>query len=229
MASQATNNLPNLTKEQNKTLCQLLKGLSFRQISVLIDKDELIVARLIYPAIIDGSVIIRNPKSPFDKLPSLPIVNLFENITKEPEEWSITNGETSNIINGKDTVKIIAKQWRVACIDDSMVTHQKLQEILTHNMFLVNQITKPMNALAELIEFKPQLILLDINMPQMNGYELCSLLRNHHDFKSVPIIMLTGERGLVNLTKSKLVGATDYLVKPFDRSSLFNVIFKYLQ
>ena len=40
--------------------------------------------------------------------------------------------------------------------------------------------------------------------------------------------MMTGERGLVNLTKSKLVGATDYVSKPLDQTNMFNVIFKYL-
>ncbi|VEP18201.1 Response regulator containing a CheY-like receiver domain and a GGDEF domain [Hyella patelloides LEGE 07179] len=228
LASEGTNNIPNLTAEQNQTLCKLLKGLNFRQISALIDKDELIVARLLYPAIIDGSVIIRSPKQPFDKLPDLPVENLFENITAEPEDWSITGGESKQNADGKETIQIIDKQWRIACIDDSTAIQEKIQKILEHNMFLVAKITKPMNALAELMEFKPQVIFLDIDMPQISGYELCSLLRNHHEFKTTPIVMLTGERGLVNLTKSKLVGATDYLVKPFNQSSLFNVLFKYI-
>ena len=229
LASETINSIPNLTAEQNKTIFQLLKGLNFRQISALIDKDELIVARLLYPAIIEGSIIIRSPKQPFDKLPYLPINNLFENINEEPEQWSITNGESKQDVNSKDTMQFLDKQWRIACVDDSSLTHKNLQNILDRSMFLLAKITEPMNALTELIEFKPQVILLDINMPQINGYELCSLLRSHHEFKLVPIVMLTGERGLVNLTKSKLVGATDYLVKPFDQSSLFNVIFKYLQ
>ena len=228
LASEATNNIPNLTAEQNKTLCKLLKGLNFRQISALIDKDELIVARLLYPAIIDGSVITRSPKQPFDKLPDLPVTNLFDNIIGDSKDWSLTGGESKKNIN-KDTLQLVDRQWKIACIDDSMAIQERVEQILEHSMFLVAAITKPMNALTELLDFKPQAILLDVDMPQINGYELCSLLRNHHEFRSTPIILLTGERGLVNLTKSKLVGATDYLVKPFDKSSLFNVLFKYIQ
>ena len=228
LASEATNNIPNLTAEQNKTLCKLLKGLNFRQISALIDKDELIVARLLYPAIIDGSVITRSPKQPFDKLPYLPVSNLFDNIVGDSEDWSITGGESKKNID-KDTLQLVDRPWKIACIDDSMAIQEKVEQILEHSMFLVAAITKPMNALSELLDFRPQAILLDVDMPQINGYELCSLLRNHHEFKSTPIILLTGERGLVNLTKSKLVGATDYLVKPFNQSTLFNVLFKYLQ
>lgn len=229
LASELINSIPNLKTEQNKALCQVLKGLNFRQISALIDKDELIVARLLYPAIIDGSVIIRSPKQPFDRLPDLPVNNLFADLTIDTEEWLITNGESKQNANSKDTIQLVNKKWKIACVDDSTAIQDEVRDILDRSMFLVAKITQPMNALTELIEFKPEVILLDIDMPQINGYELCGLLRNHHEFKSIPIVMLTGERGLVNLTKSKLVGATDYLVKPFDRSSLFNVLFKYLQ
>lgn len=229
LASEGTNNIPNLTAKQNQTLCKLLKGLNFRQISALIDKDELIVARLLYPAIIDGSVITRSPKQPFDNLPDLPIDNLFENITAEPEDWLITNGESKQNIDSKDTLQVLEKQWKIACVDQSRATHEKIQNILSNSIFSLKEITEPMNAMSELMEFKPEVILLEVEMPQINGYELCRLLRNHHEFKSVPIIMLTGERGLLNLTKSKLVGATDYLVKPFNQSNLYNVLFKYLE
>ena len=228
LASEAIGSIPNLTAEQNTTIGRLLKGLNFRQISALIDRDELLVARLLYPAIIDGSVIVRNPKPPFDKLPQLPVSDIFENIRDNSEDWLGTSSKSNYNANGKETIQILEKQWRVACVDDSTAIQVRVREILQHNMFVIAQITQPMNALAELIEFKPNLILLDIDMPQISGYELCGLLRNHLEFKSLPIVMLR-EPGLVNLTKSKLVGATDYLVKPFDQSSLFNVIFKYLQ
>ena len=228
LASEAIDSIPNLTAEQNTTIGRLLKGLNFRQISALIDRDELLVARLLYPAIIDGSVIVRNPKPPFDKLPQLPVSDIFENIRDNSEDWLGTSSKSNYNANGKETIQILEKQWRVACVDDSTAIQVRVREILQHNMFVIAQITQPMNALAELIEFKPNLILLDIDMPQISGYELCGLLRNHLEFKSLPIVMLR-EPGLVNLTKSKLVGATDYLVKPFDQSSLFNVIFKYLQ
>ena len=83
--------------------------------------------------------------------------------------------------------------------------------------------------ITALIEIKPDLILLDAEMDQISGYELCGLLRNHHDFKHIPIIMLSDEHGILNLTKSRLAGATDHLIKPFSESSLLSVIFKYLQ
>lgn len=61
-----TNNIAGLTPEQNQTICKLLKGLNFRQISALIDKDDLIVAKILYPSILNKTIILRPPKSPFD-------------------------------------------------------------------------------------------------------------------------------------------------------------------
>lgn len=230
LASQGDSQIPNLTQEQNSTICKLLKGLNFRQISALIDKDELIVARLLYPAIIDGSVIIRQPKQPFSALPKLPVSNLFEDISiSDGSEDLMSSGELQQQATSKDTIQAVAKKWRVACVDDSTLVQEQAEEILDGGMFDLVKITQPMNALTELLEFRPEVVLLDVDMPHISGYELCSLLRSHNEFKHIPIVMLTGERGLVNLTKSKLVGATDYLVKPFNQSSLFNVIFKYLQ
>ena len=231
LVAEMTQTISNLTENQNNTLCQLLKGLNFRQISAIIDKDELIVARLLYPEIINGNVIVRDPKRPFDKLPNFPTQNEFDSVNvfaEEPENWLPFNEISNQNASGKDTMQVVDKQWKIACIDDSHSIQNEVSEILENNIFLVSKITQPMNALAELLDFMPDIILLDIDMPYINGYELCSLLRTQNEFKSTPIVMMTGERGLVNLTKSKLVGATDYVSKPLDQTNMFNVIFKYL-
>ena len=239
LANSTNNSITNLTTEQNETICKLLKGLNFRQISALIDKDELIVARILYPSIINNTILVRSPKPPFDKLPLLhdsknlfediTVENLFKNLKDEPE---IISGESNNNIlnsDSKETIYALEKKWKVACVDDNLDIHNQLRDFLDSKIFIISLIKEPMNAFAQLIEFKPELILLDVDMPNINGYELCGLLRNHSDFKYIPIIMLSGEPGLVNLTKSKLAGATDHLIKPFTQSSLFDVVFKYLQ
>ncbi len=231
-------NISSLTIEQNKTICKLLKGLNFRQISALIDKDELIVVKLLSNSIINNTVLARNPKPPFDKLPTLPTnLNLFEELTIEDlfkdinyaQEVSPENINNKFNSNSKETIYSLEKQWKLACVDDNFKIHHQLQNFLDDKMFVISFIKEPMNAFAQLIELKPELILLDSDMPNLNGYELCGLLRNHYDFKHTPIIMLSGEQGLINLTKSKLAGATDHLIKPFTQSSLLNIIFKYLQ
>jgi twitching motility two-component system response regulator PilG len=89
-------------------------------------------------------------------------------------------------------------------------------------------IDNPVKALMEIIRNKPDLILLDVTMPNLDGYELCSLLRKHPNFKQTPIIMVTGNTGFIDRAKAKLVGSSGYLTKPFTQSDLVKIVFKYL-
>jgi twitching motility two-component system response regulator PilG len=90
-------------------------------------------------------------------------------------------------------------------------------------------INDPVKALMQIMRTKPDLILLDVGMPNLDGYELCSLLRRHPSFKQTPIIMVTGHTGFLDRAKAKLVGASGYLTKPFTQSELVNTVFKFLR
>ena len=67
---------------------------------------------------------------------------------------------------------------------------------------------------------KPDLVLLDIVMPKMDGFEVCSKLKKDPQTKEIPIIMLTGKGQEADKEKSREVGASDYITKPFSLSSL---------
>lgn len=118
--------------------------------------------------------------------------------------------------------------YTIACIDDSPTILRAINEFLDDKMFSVLMISDPVKALMQVIRNKPDLILLDVTMPNLDGYELCSLLRRHPDFKNVPIIMVTGNTGLIDRAKAKLVRASGYLTKPFNQSDLLKIIFKHL-
>lgn len=68
---------------------------------------------------------------------------------------------------------------------------------------------------------------MDIGMPLIDGYQLCSLLRKNNNFKDIPIIMLTGNTGFIDRAKAKIAGATDYMTKPFAQDDLLKIIFRY--
>ena len=234
LVSDNIDNITNLAAEQNKTIGKLLKGLNFRQISALIDKDELIVARILYPSILNKNVLVRTPKSPFDRLPTLPFQesnNLSENITHDlNENWQSTKEDKEKIeFNSKQTIQLLEKRWKVACVDNNLATNENLESLLGSKMFNVYMINDPTKAFSKLIEFQPEVIFLAIDMPKINGYELCGLLRNHHSFKTTPIIMLLEDKEFVNLNKLKLLGATDNLIKPFTQQCILNLAFKYLK
>lgn len=118
--------------------------------------------------------------------------------------------------------------YTIACIDDSPTVLQAINSFLDDKIFSVIMIDDPIKALMQVIRTKPDLILLDVTMPSLDGYELCSLLRRHPDFKNTPIIMVTSNTGFIDRAKAKLVRASGYLTKPFNQSDLLKFIFRYL-
>ena len=120
------------------------------------------------------------------------------------------------------------KTYTIVCIDDSKAVVNAIKMYLDDNIFSVVGINDPLKALMQVVRLKPDLILLDITMPTLDGYELCSLLRKHSALKETPIIMVTGKKGIINRVKAKMVKASDYITKPFHKKDLLKVIFKYI-
>ncbi|MEB3356497.1 MAG: response regulator [Synechococcales bacterium] len=119
-------------------------------------------------------------------------------------------------------------KYVIVCIDDSPSVLRKIKSFFDEKTFSVLTISDPMNALLQIIRNKPDLILLDVNMPNLNGYELCSLLRRHSNFKKTPVIMVTGKTGFLDRTKAKLIGTSGYLTKPFTKAELIKEVFMHL-
>lgn len=201
-------------------LAQILKGLSFRQLAVLLKQDELKIARLLYTAIVKGAIYLRDPKPPFDRLPRI------------PHSQPSYNGQTPPSFEGVlPQVEATAKPtgYKIVCIDDSPTILQEINRFLSDERFSVFKITDPVKALVPIFRLEPDLILLDIGMPEINGYKLCSLLRNNPNFARIPIVMVTGNKGIIDRARARMVGATDYLTKPFTREGLLEIVGKYLE
>jgi CheY-like chemotaxis protein len=120
------------------------------------------------------------------------------------------------------------KVYTIVCIDDSPTVLTAIQSFLDEQFFNVVGFNEPLNALMQILRTNPDLILLDVEMPNLDGYELCSLLRKHSHFKDVPVIMVTARKGFIDRAKAKMVRASGYLTKPFDRSELLKIIFHHL-
>ncbi|MDZ8109874.1 MAG: response regulator [Nostoc sp. DedQUE12a] len=136
-------------------------------------------------------------------------------------EISENNNLTTQLPVGKNT-------YTIACIDDSQTVLNSIKHFLDENTFSVVMINDPVKALMQILRSKPDLILLDVEMPSLDGYELCSLLRKHSAFKNIPIIMVTGRTGFIDRAKAKMVRSSGYLTKPFTQSELLKMVFKYL-
>ncbi len=117
----------------------------------------------------------------------------------------------------------------VLVVDDSP-TIRKIVEITLKRQG-VEVVTAPSGviALAAIANTPPQLILLDIMLPKVNGYQICQIIRRNPEYKHIPVVMLSGKDGVFDKVRGKLVGATEYITKPFEPRDLLRVVRKYVQ
>lgn len=116
---------------------------------------------------------------------------------------------------------------KVLCIDDSPAICRQLETILKQSGYQCVSVQDPLQAIPSLLEEKPDLIFLDLVMPIASGYEICSQIRRISIFKDTPVVILTGNDGLVDRVRAKMVGASDFLSKPVNPHKVLEVTRRY--
>jgi twitching motility two-component system response regulator PilG len=116
----------------------------------------------------------------------------------------------------------------VLCIDDSMAIQKTVEFILQNEGYQVTTIGNPLKALGQVFLIKPDMVLCDVAMPKLDGYELCAMLRKSNDFRDTPIIMLTGKDGFTDRIKARMAGANEFLSKPFAEKELLTIVESYV-
>jgi twitching motility two-component system response regulator PilG len=114
----------------------------------------------------------------------------------------------------------------VACVDDSPTIQQFVKMSLEPSGYEVLSFLNPSEAIASLLTCQPSLILMDIEMPDMDGYELCRSARQFEVLRNIPIIMLTGREGIIDRMRARMAGCSGYLTKPFNPQDLLNLVQK---
>jgi two-component system, sensor histidine kinase ChiS len=109
---------------------------------------------------------------------------------------------------------------RILVVDDDPINVQVLVNILGLERYTVRTAASGAEALAAVQAEDFQLVLLDVMMPGMSGYEVCRLLRQSHSLLDLPVLMLTARGRLQDVATGLDAGANDYLAKPFDKREL---------
>ncbi|WP_052055272.1 response regulator [Myxosarcina sp. GI1] len=117
----------------------------------------------------------------------------------------------------------------IACVDDSPQICKIMEQIITKQGYRFISIQEPLQALPALIKDNPSLIFLDIGMPVVNGYEICAQVRRVSKLKNTPIIFLTGNDGIVDRMRAKVVGADAFVAKPIEIEKIIAAIEKNLK
>lgn len=116
----------------------------------------------------------------------------------------------------------------IAHIDDHTLHARMMGHILAHLNYRFIHLPDPVQALIQLLEYQPNLILLDLAMPIVNGYELCARIRRVSTFKDIPIIIVSSNDTLVERIQAKMAGATDFLSKPVRLKKVQPIVQRYL-
>ena len=116
----------------------------------------------------------------------------------------------------------------VLVVDDSPTVRKIVQLTLQRERIRVVTAGDGLSALAAVADEQPDLILLDIMLPRMDGYNICQVIRKNMAYRDLPIIMLSGKDGLFDKMRGKLAGSTEYMTKPFDSGELAQTVKRYL-
>jgi len=161
------------------------------------------------------------------------VVQICQKYNRERIKYLLVENEYSYTI----WLKNIEKKWipnneekkifhqhkcTVACIDDSKTIQKLVKSSLERFGYKIISITNPSEQLLEVFEQKPSLIFLDVNMPEINGYQVLQILKGSNSTKDIPVVMLTGQTDLQNKLKAKLNGVKGYITKPFNPQHLIN-------
>jgi twitching motility two-component system response regulator PilG len=119
-------------------------------------------------------------------------------------------------------------QRTVLIVDDSPTICRLVTTTLQKQGYQVYAATDGMDALAKMNEHIPSLILLDITMPRLDGYQLCRIIKSNKDLRNTPVVMLSGKDGLLDKVKGRMAGASDYITKPFNPNALVKTVRKHV-
>ncbi|MBN2429299.1 MAG: response regulator [Deltaproteobacteria bacterium] len=101
--------------------------------------------------------------------------------------------------------------------------------LLTSKGYDVKGVTGGEEALGVICDYRPDLVLLDVIMPGMDGFEVCRRIKNDEKTRHIPVVMLTAKRRPQDIEKGMNAGAVSYITKPFKSSTVIETIQKCLQ
>lgn len=108
--------------------------------------------------------------------------------------------------------------------DDSITIQKVVELILAEEGFEIKAVNNGEEALSVISSFKPDVVLADIEMPRMNGYQLCEKIKQNPSTRDIPVILLTGAFEPIDEELAKEVEADDFIVKPFESQELISKI-----
>lgn len=129
----------------------------------------------------------------------------------------------------RDTVKATRARQLVMIVDDSVTVRKVTSRLLERHGYDVVTAKDGVDAIEQIEHIKPDVMLLDIEMPRMDGFEVTNMLRHHSIYRDLPIIMITSRTGEKHRERAFSLGVTHYMGKPFQEADLLQHIEQVLE
>ncbi|MEQ8756156.1 MAG: response regulator [Coleofasciculus sp. G1-WW12-02] len=152
-----------------------------------------------------------------------------EKVKAYPTGIAPTSGKANVPTTPLKSANADATKSLVACVDDSRWVIHTMEKVIGAAGYRFIGVENALRAIPTLLARKPDLIFLDLVMPNVNGYELCTQLRKLSCFQKTPIVFLTGKDGAADRLHAKFVGASDFLSKPLSSRDLLTVLHKHIK
>ena len=115
---------------------------------------------------------------------------------------------------------------KIFVADDDKVVLESLKKLLALSGFEVESSSSAKEVISKIKAFKPQVILLDLLMPNLGGLEICEILNSDKETQGIPIIIISALAGQTDIEKAYHLGVTGYFTKPYDFAKLLQEIKK---
>ena len=125
--------------------------------------------------------------------------------------------------------KALPSRGTIMIVDDSNTIRKLVSMTLKRERYDIVIAVDGLDALAKLSDGVPDLILLDITMPRMDGYQVCKAVKSNAETKDIPVVMLSGKDGFFDKVRGRVAGATDYITKPFDPQELVQAVARHIK
>jgi twitching motility two-component system response regulator PilG len=114
--------------------------------------------------------------------------------------------------------------FKVLVVDDSNTIRRSAEIFLKQGGHEVLLAEDGFDAMSKVNDYQPDLIFCDILMPRLDGYQTCAIIKRNAKFSAVPVIMLSSKDGVFDKARGRMVGAQDYLTKPFTKEQLLQAV-----
>ncbi len=128
----------------------------------------------------------------------------------------------------KPKLEVKRDRKKILVVDDSPTTRKVVVLTLKQKGYAIVEAQDGLEALSKIDEERPDLILLDIILPKMDGYRILSIIKENKELRDIPVILLTSKDGIINKVKGKLAGSAAYLTKPFEPRELISTVRKHI-